>query len=419
LKAGVTPRTGLQYIQVGRAKEVESLIKDIDRIADGGTAFRLIIGDFGSGKSFFLYLVRIIALEKGLVALNADLTPERRLYGTGGLARNLYAELMRNCSTRTKPDGGALTGIVERFVTEAKKTSETENKPVSDVIQDRLKQLTEYVGGYDFAKVIELYWKGYDTNDDNLKSDAVRWLRGEFSTKTEAKKALGVHSIVEDINIYDTLKLMSLFVVQAGYKGLLVNLDEMVNLYKLSNKVSRTSNYEQLLKILNDCLQGLSSHIGFLFGGTPEFLMDTRKGLYSYDALKSRLAENTFAQSAGVTDYSGITLNLPNLTPEELLVLLKNIRRVYAGNKEETSILPDEALSAFLTHCSKRIGDAYFRTPRNTTKAFVDMLSVLEQNPNLQWTDLIEKVEVVEEKNTDMPSGEIPDPDESLSDFKL
>jgi hypothetical protein len=422
LKAGVTPSTGIQHIQVGRAREVESLLRDIERIIDGGTAFRLIIGDFGSGKSFFLHLIRIIALEKGLVTMHADLSPERRLYGTGGLARNLYAELTRNCSTRTKPDGSALTSIVERFISEARKESDDGSKGVSEVIDSRLKDLREYVGGYDFAKVVEAYWSGYDSGDDQRKTDAVRWLRGEFSTKSEAKKALGIHTIVEDINIYDTLKLMSLFVVQAGYKGLMISLDEMVNLYKLSNKISRTSNYEQLLKILNDCLQGHSSHLGFLLCGTPEFLMDTRKGLYSYDALKSRLAENTFAELANVTDYSGTVMHLPSLTPEELLVLLKNIRRVYASGKveDEKDLLPDEALTAFLAHCFKRIGEAYFRTPRNTIKAFVDMLSVLEQNPSIKWNSLIDEVEVLKETDSGITDLETDsEGDSTLSKFEL
>jgi hypothetical protein len=420
LKAGVTPRTGLQHIQVGRAREVESLLKDIERISDGGTAFRLIIGDFGSGKSFFLYLVRVIGLEKGLVTLHADLTPERRLYGTGGLARNLYAELMRNCSTRTKADGGALTSIVERFITEARKESDSTSRSVNEIIGTRLQHLTEFVGGYDFAKVVEAYWNGYENGQEQLKTDAVRWLRGEFSSKTEAKNALGIRTIVEDINVYDTLKLMSSFVVQSGYKGLLINLDEMVNLYKISNKVSRTSNYEQILKILNDCLQGQSSHIGFLLSGTPEFLMDPRKGLYSYDALKSRLSENTFATAANVTDYSGTVLSLPSLTPEELLVLLKNIRRVFASGNPENYLVPDEALTAFLSHCSNRIGEAYFRTPRNTIKAFVDMLSVLEQNPSLKWNQLVDEADVPKEINTDIPQpGLEGEDDSSLTEFKL
>lgn len=420
LRAGVTPRTGLQHIQVGRVREVEALLKDIERIADGGASFRLIIGEYGSGKSFFLQLIRSIALEKGLVTVHADLSPDRRLHATGGQARNLYAELMRNLSTRTKPDGNALSSIVERFITEARKQAESSGETVKAVIADRLIHLSEMVGGYDFAKVIEAYWSGHDSDNEQLKADAIRWLRGEFSTKTDARNALGVRTIVTDASVYDHFKLMSLFVRQAGYKGFLVNLDEMVNLYKLSSQQARVSNYEQILRMLNDCLQGGAEHIGFILGGTPDFLLDPRKGLYSYEALQSRLAENAFARNAGIIDYSSTTLHLANLAPEELFILLRNLRHVFASGDADNYLVPDEALTAFLVHCSTRIGDAYFKTPRNTIKAFVDMLSVLDQASDLKWSQLVAQVDLVEEVNSDMPDVEVGESDEdSLSTFQL
>lgn len=423
LRAGVTPRAGLQHIQVGRVREVESLLKDIERIADGGSAFRLIIGEFGSGKSFFLQLIRAIALEKGLVTLHADLSPDRRLYATGGQVRNLYAELLRNCSTRTKQDGNALTSVVERFITEARKEADARCGNVGAAIEDRLSSLSELVGGYDFAKVIAAYWQGYEKGNDQLKADAVRWLRGEFTTKTDARNALGVRTIVDDASVYDHFKLLSLFVRQAGYAGLLINLDEMVNLYKLSSQKARTSNYEQILRMLNDCLQGSARYIGFLLGGTPDFLLDPRKGLYSYEALQSRLAENSFARAAGVIDYSSPSLHLASLTPEELLILLRNLRHIFASGDESKYLVPDDALTSFLAHCSQRIGDAYFRTPRNTIKAFVDLLSVLDQGAGVQWNQLINQVHVAAENNTDMPDVPIPcdgdDEDGSLVTFRL
>lgn len=420
LRAGVTPRTGLQHIQVGRVREVEALLKDIERIIDGGSAFRIIIGEFGSGKSFFLQLIRSIALEKGLVTVHADLSPNRRLHASGGQARNLYAELMRNLSTRTKPDGNALSSVVERFITEARRAADTSMTTVDSVIADSLSHLSELVGGYDFAKVIASYWKGYEQNNEQLKSDVIRWLRGEFTTKTDARKALGVRTIVNDANVYDHFKLLSLFIRQAGYGGLLVNLDEMVNLYKLSSQRARVSNFEQILRMLNDCLQGSAEYIGFLLGGTPDFLFDPRKGLFSYEALHSRLAENSFAREAGVIDYSAPTLHLANLAPEELLILLRNLRHVFAAGDAAKYLVSDEGLTAFLAHCSKRIGDAYFRTPRNTIKAFVDLLSVLDQSSGLNWNQLIEQVHVEEEQNTDMPlvKGSGSNVDE-LATFKL
>ena len=417
LKAGVVPRTGIQHIQVGRAKEIEAIFKDINRIAQGGSAFRLIIGEYGSGKTFFLNVIRSIALEKKLVAVNADLSPDRRIHASAGQARNLYSELMRNMATRTRPQGNALTAVVERFVNSAQQEAGKTGTSVSSVINDRLSSLAEHVGGYDFAKVIEAYWRGHENDDDELKSNAIRWLRAEYSTKTDARKALGVGAFISDNSFYSSLKLMSLLVKQAGYEGLLVVLDEMVNLYKLNSKQARTSNYEQILGMLNDCLQGTAEHLGFLLGGTPEFLLDPRKGLYSYEALQSRLAENSFAQKAGVIDYSSPTLHLNNLTPEELYLLLKNIRHVFASGDETQYLVPDKALEAFLLHCSQKIGEAYFRTPRNTIRAFADMLSVIEQNKDIVWNSMIDSVEIQEEKVSDMP--EIEDSTDDLADFTL
>ncbi|WP_018404045.1 ATP-binding protein [Marinobacter gelidimuriae] len=423
LRSGVTPKLGIQHIQVGRSNEIDALLKDIERIIDGGSAFRLIIGEYGSGKTFFLSVVRSIALEKKLVTVNADLSPDRRIHASSGQARNLYSELMRNLATRSKPDGNALTSVVERFITQAQKEAEAEQSSVADVIHDKLSALSELVGGYDFAKIIEAYWYGHEQGDDTLKTNAVRWLRAEYATKTDARKDLGVRTIISDTSFYDSLKLMSLFVRQAGYMGLIVNIDEMVNLYKLSSTQARTSNYEQILRILNDCLQGSVEHLGFLLGGTPEFLLDPRKGLYSYAALQSRLAENSFAKRAGVIDYSSPALHLANLTPEELYILLKKLRHVFAGGDPDQYLVPDAALKAFLQHCSKTLGDAYFRTPRNTIKAFLDMLSVLDQNPSIQWSDLVEKITLETERPSDVDI-EIVDSDDAessddLANFKI
>lgn len=271
LKSGVTPRIGIQHIQVGRVNEITALHQDIERIADGGASFRLIIGEYGSGKTFFLSVVRSIALEKKLVTVSADLSPDRRIHSSGGQARNLYSELMKNMSTRNKPDGNALLSVVERFVTEARKEADANGSLVSSVIHKRLAALSDMVGGYDFAKVIDAFWRGHEQDNETLKSNAIRWLRGEYTTKTDARNDLDVRTIISDASFYDSLKLMSLFVRQAGYAGLLVSLDEMVNLFKLNNTQARTANYEQILRILNDCLQGSAENIGFILGGTPEF----------------------------------------------------------------------------------------------------------------------------------------------------
>ena len=399
LRAGVVPRRGLQHVQVGRGDELNALISDIDRVADRGTAIRFIIGAYGSGKTFFLNLVRSVALERKLVTVSADLTPDRRLFSTGGQARTLYAELMRNMATRTT-ESGALPGVVERFVSNCVRDARERGVRPDVVIQERMASLSELSGGYDFASVVECYWKGFDTGDEQLKTDATRWLRAEFATRTDARKALGVRTIIDDATFYDNIKLTAKLVKLAGYEGLLVCLDELVNLYKLSNTKARNTNYEQILRILNDCLQGSVEGLGFLFSGTPEFLTDTRRGLYSYEALQSRLAENTFV-AEGLQDFNGPTIRLSNLAQEDVFVLLGKLRHVQARGDGDAYLLPDSALESFMNHCFKRVGESYFRTPRNTIREFVNLLSILEQNPGVEWADLIDRVDVNAEENPD------------------
>lgn len=416
LRAGVVPRVGQHLIQVGRAGELDSLLKDVDRLADGGSAFRVVVGEYGAGKTFFLNLVRGIAMERKLVTMHADLNPDRRLHASGGQARSLYSELAKNMATRTKPDGGALQGIVEKFISQAKTEAKTKGVESEVVIREYLAELTEMVNGYDFADVIAAYCRGFEEGNEQLKADAIRWLRGEFSTKTDARAALGVRTIVDDASVYDQLKLLSRFVRLAGFGGLMVCLDELVNLYKLANTQARNANYEQILRILNDSLQGSAEGLGFVLGGTPEFLMDTRRGLYSYPALQSRLAENSFAKS-GLVDLSGPVIRLSSLTPEDFYVLLQKLRNVYAFGETEKFLLPDEAIPAFMAHCNQRLGEAYFRTPRTTITAFINLLAVIEQNPTADWRTLLGAVELAKDE-AGKQDLEV-EADDELASFKL
>ena len=347
---------------------------------------------------FFSSLFQLLKLRK-LVTITADLTPDRRLISTGGHARTLYAELMRNMSTRTS-DSGALPGVVERFVSTAVRNALARDVKPTVVIQEGMASLSEMAGGYDYAYVVERYWTAYDTGDEQLKTNAIRWLRAEFTTRTDARKALGVRTIIDDATFYDNLKLTAKLVRLAGYRGLLVCLDELVNLYKLSSSKARNTNYEQILRILNDCLQGNVEGLGFLFGGTPEFLTDTRRGLFSYEALQSRLAENTFAGN-GLEDFSGPTIRLSNLAQEDIYILLGKLRHVHARGMTEGYLLPDAGIESFMSHCFKKVGESYFRTPRNTIREFVNLLSILEQNPEVNWSDLIDRVSVATEANPD------------------
>ncbi len=399
LRAGVVPRAGLHHIQVGRSAELDALLRDVAHVQDGGSAVRFVIGEYGSGKTFFLNLIRLVGLERGLVTVHADLTPDKRLQASTGHARALYAELMRNLSTRTRPDGGALPALVERFVSQAARDAEDAGRRPDAVIRERLAELEELVSGYDFARVVAQYWQAHENGDAGTKAAALRWLRGEYPHRTAARRDLDVSTIIDDASWYDYLKLMARFVRLAGYGGLVVVLDEMVNLYKLGHQTARSRNYEQVLRIVNDSLQGLSEGVLFLFGGTPEFLMDPYRGLYSYEALQTRLAENRFARD-GLVDLSGPVVRLQNLSPEDLYVLLGNIRHVFASGGRD--LVTDDGLQAFMRHCAERVGDAYFRTPRTTVRAFTDLLAVLEQNPDASWEALLGTVALKEERNPDL-----------------
>jgi hypothetical protein len=443
LRAGVVPRIGLQHIQVGRKDEVAAILKDLDTVAQGGASIRFIVGRFGAGKSFFLNLSRIVALEKKFVVAQADITPDRRLHATGGQAQGLYTELMHNLSSRTKPDGGALPGIVEKWVSGL--DYDLRSKGGSDVdilkaIPEKLAVLQDMVSGYDFAMVVRKYFEGFLTHNDEQMACAIRWLRAEYSTKTEARQDLGVRSIIDDQSVYDYLKLLAVFVKLAGYSGLLVNLDEMgVLSHRLNNSQARNANFEMILRILNDCLQGTVSGLGFVFAGTDAFMDDKRRGLASYEALATRLAVNTFA-AQGLKDYSGPVIRLANLTPEDMYVLLHNIRNVFACGEKSRYLVPDEGIIVFLEHCSKTLGAEFFRTPRDSVKAFVGFLSVLEQNPGADWRPLLgqTKIELTlpDEADSAMSEGtfapqtlsgqspvstamEQPANDEDLATFKL
>jgi hypothetical protein len=435
LRAGVVPRVGLRHIQVGRRDEVATVLEDFARIEAGGAVVRFIIGRYGAGKSFFLNLARMVALERKLVVVQADLSTERRLAGTGGKARGLYAELMKNLVTRAKPDGGAMANLVERWASDLDHRVRTAGGSDSDVlkeVENQLKPLQELVSGYDFATVVARYIAGFQAHNEALMNAALRWLRAEYTTKTEARHDLGVRSIIDDAQVYDYLKLMASFVRMAGFAGLLVNLDEMgVLSHRLNHAAARNANYEAILRIVNDCLQGNVSGIGFLFGGTVTFLEDRRRGLFSYEALATRLADNAFARE-GLKDMTGPVIRLENLSPEDLFVLLHNIRHVYASGDSSRYLVDDEGLKAFLGYCAKTLGSEYFRTPRQPAQAFVGLLSVIDQNPGVDWTTLLNqtKIEPDADPESQPPSpdredgaGEapprLPSSDDDLASFKL
>ena len=425
LRAGVVPKLGLQHIQVGRKHEISAVLEDLERVKDGSAFVKFVIGRFGSGKSFFLNLSQAVALEKKFVVAQADITPDHRLHGKDGQARALYGELMQNLSTKGKSSGGALESIIERWISDVDYSIRQNGGTDDDIkkaIFEKLKPLQDIVNGYDFISVVVKYLEAYLTNNDMLKSSAIRWLKAGYRLKSEANSELGVRNIIEDENIYEYLKLFAKFATMAGYSGLLINIDEMVVLSeRLNNSVARNINYEMILRIVNDCFQGNVTSIGFIFGGTDNFLEDKRRGLYSYEALATRLAENEFAIN-GINDFTGPIIRLENLSQEDFYVLLLNIRNVFAEGQEDKYLVSDEGLKEFMINCNNTLGAEYYTTPRDSIKRFVGFLSILERNPELNYRDVLNKQEftnrVVEERIEEEDSNEEFNSDD-LATFQL
>lgn len=384
LAAGVVPKIGLHHIQVGRKNELQALLADLNTLEDGGSSIRFIIGRYGSGKSFFLNLVRTVAIERKFVIVQADITVDRRLHGVNGIARALYSELVKNMSTRAKPEGGAMPGIIERFVIDVNNEvqGKSEFTVLEEVVKRKLQSLMDATHGIHFIRVLAKYVEGFASGNDNLMNAATRWLKGEYGTKTEARQDLDVRDIIEDTHLYDMLKLWGKFLRLAGYAGLFVNLDEMVVLSeRLNNTAARNKNYEVILHILNDCLQGHVEGLGFCLAGTEEFLSDRRRGMFSYEALATRLADNPFS-GQGMVDTKGPVIRLEPLSREDLYVLLSRIITVYSSDTQQKTVMDDKGVVQFMNFCEQRLGAEYFLTPRDAVQKFVGLLNIMEQNPD-------------------------------------
>ncbi len=401
LEAGVVPRSGAPYIAIGRTEEIASLLDNLDSVAEGSAATRLIIGRYGSGKSFLMQLVRGYALDRDFLTADADLSPERKLAGVGGIAT--YRELMRNFASKFSPDGGALPSVLARFYDKTKeKLLLAGEDPDSTTFPSLLRaeilhivsDLESGVGGFEFARVLGTYFTALAQDDPEHKSACLRWLRGEFRTKTEAKAALGiaVGEIIDDTNWYDYLKLWAALSVRLGYRGLIVYIDECINLYKITNRISRESNYEKLLSIFNDTLEGRAAHLAVIFGGTPQFLEDTRRGLFSYDALRSRLADGRFA-GAGYRNLSAPVIRLRRLTDNEMLALIFRLRKLYAQKWGSVSVT-DEQCVAFLQYELTRAGADELITPREMIRDFLSLLNILKDNPAADFDALVRQTAV-------------------------
>jgi hypothetical protein len=399
LGAGVVPRIGLEHIAVGRKREIAAFSQDLENIGEGGAAFRFVVGRYGSGKSFLLQWIRDRAMEEGFVVADADLSPERRLAGSKGQGLATYRELMGNLATRTNPNGGAIALILEKWISTiltqvaqetGKRPGEAEfDEQVEAKILEVVNDLEGLVHGFDFASVITSYWRGYREGNDEKKDAALRWLRGEFTKKTEAKSALGVRVIIDDDTWYDYIKLFARFAADIGYKGLVILLDEAVHLYKITHAVSRQSNYDKLLAMFNDAMQGKAEHLGIIVGGTPEFLEHPRRGLHSEEAWRTRLAKSRFVKE-GIQDTSAPAIQLAALTSEEISQLLQRLTELHAIHYKSKKLLSARELEAFKQEVSSRLGADKLLTPREVVRDLISVLNILQQNPQVSFKELIQ-----------------------------
>lgn len=397
LKGGVVPRIGLPYITVGRKAEIEALLHDVDVIQEGGASFRFIVGRYGSGKSFLLQTIRNYVMDKKFVVVDGDLSPERRLQGSKGQGLATYRELIQNLSTKTRPEGGALTLILDRWINSVQTQVVSEGiasddpkfeAAVDQKIYGVISSLTELVHGFDFAKLLNMYYHAYMSGDDETKAKVVKWFRGEYSHKTEAKKDLGVDIIISDSNWYEYLKLFATFFRQAGYAGLMIMIDELVNIYKIPNAISRQYNYEKILTMYNDTLQGKAKYLGIIMCGTPQAVEDRRRGVYSYEALRSRLASGKFAQE-GARDMYAPVIRLEPLTAEEMLVLTEKLADMHVNLYGYERTITDNDLAQFIKIEYARVGADTSITPREIIRDFIELLDIVWQNPDKKITDLL------------------------------
>ena len=397
LKGGVVPRSGLQYVTGGRSQEIDALLRDVEIIADGGASFRFIVGKYGSGKSFLLQTIRNYVMAKNFVVVDADLSPERRLQGNRGQGLATYKELIRNMSTKTKPEGGALSLILDRWISNVQQQVMTESQlSITDPALSRLVEkqisaviysLNEMVHGFDFARLLTLYYQAHITGDDETKAKVLKWFRGEYNSKTEARQELGVNIVITDDDWYEYLKIFAAFLKQAGYSGMLVLIDELVNIYKIPNAITRQYNYEKILTMYNDAMQGKAQHIGFILCGTPQCMEDPRRGVYSFEDLRSRLAEGHF--SGDHKDLLSPVIKLLPLTNEEMLILIEKLADIHAGLYDYKQIVNQQDMVDFIEIEFSRIGADTHITPREVIRDFIEVLDIVYQNPGIKVRTLL------------------------------
>ena len=402
LAAGVVPRSGAPYIAIGRKDEINALLSDLEQINEGGGSMRFIIGRYGSGKSFLMQLIRGYALERDFITADADLSPERRLYGTAGSGVATYRELIKNLASKSSPDGNALPKIIARWIDILKTElvslgvspdSDEFSVRLNALVAEKLREIEFMVGGFDFARVITEYYRATMSGDDDKKTACLCWLRGEFTTKTEARSSLGfgVSVIIDDDNWYDFIKLWAVLVRFMGYRGLVVFIDECVNLYKINHRVSRENNYEKILAMFNDTLQGRAEGLGLILGGTPQFMDDTRRGLFSYEALRSRLGDSRY-NSERFNNLLGPVIRLKRLSDDELFALISRISKLYSQGYGCGELVNEKQMVEFLEVSLSRAGADSMVTPREMIRDYMTVLNILMQNKDVCFEEILGNV---------------------------
>lgn len=397
LKGGVVPRVGLSYITVGRKAEIDALLADVDIVEDGGASFRFIEGRYGAGKSFLLQAFRNYVMDRGFVVMDADLSPERKLHGGGGAGLATYRELISKMSTKTRPEGGALALVLDRWAASTEqRAQDAGSDPTSAgfaaecrrIAVADLAPLNDLVRGIDFSRVILGYYDARQSENDEIQTRVLKWLRAEYSTRTESKREIGVNLIITDEDWYEYVKLFAVFLKCAGYSGLMMMVDELVNIYKIVNRISRENNYEKILTMYNDALQGKAKWLGIIMCGTPECIEDTRRGVFSYEALRSRLNEGRFAKD-GRSDMLAPVIKLSPLTYEEMTILVEKLADIHASLYGYQKVLTENDLIVFIKTEYSRIGADSHITPREVIRDFIELLDIMYQHPDSTVQELL------------------------------
>ncbi|GBG94530.1 biotin carboxylase [Ligilactobacillus salitolerans] len=400
LEAGVVPQRGVRHLLVGRNEEVKEVLRILDDVAAGGSDLRFWVGDFGSGKSFMLRTIEAIALQKNYLVATVDMTPTRRFYATDGKAKALYTAIVNSIISQTAQNGNALDTVFSQWINQIAQAVASEakislpealSKEAQSLMTNKILDITGSFAAaglaFEMGQAIVKYYEGVLDNDRMLKAQALRWIRGEIETKTEAKRELGINRVITDDNWFDAIKNLSELFSRLGYAGLVINFDEAVNLYKLPRRQSRERNYERILNIYNECKSNEVQHLLVNFGATRKTVFDETRGLASYGALKGRLGAESSLDSELVNTNKTV-LPLKPLTNEEIYTLLQRLTEIYNLHYRAQVELSLQEVQLYMEEQLNRPGADQFLTPRAVIKDYIEILDLIRQNPAIE----VEKV---------------------------